>query len=259
MLYCLPKVKSSKYCAQRTIHCIPLVSHPTTKPNSPSDLHLLRTFVNGDESFKDRESWTPVCLPKFNDASFLFLHISFGAKNDQTDKDMCPKLCVILASASEDDFHTMRNYREDLIAAMVRQNALDLITAAVKRKGYTVKDIESLNDIQVSHFLYKNGDSHLMTSTNFIAPYDDVKEQKRLYRIYECAAKRIQKSSKPHRVYLQVGVKETVICWWTPGFQLFATFSPFENRMKCIHGCNRIISWIATQENVIFMKDGPVW
>ena len=32
----------------------------------PADLHLLFNLVNSSESFKHAESWTPVCLPKFN-------------------------------------------------------------------------------------------------------------------------------------------------------------------------------------------------
>ena len=32
----------------------------------PADLHLILNLVNSTESFKHSESWTPVCLPKFN-------------------------------------------------------------------------------------------------------------------------------------------------------------------------------------------------
>ena len=32
----------------------------------PADLHLILNLVNSTEAFKHAESWTPVCLPKFN-------------------------------------------------------------------------------------------------------------------------------------------------------------------------------------------------
>lgn len=30
------------------------------------DLHLIINLVNASESFKEAESWTPICLPKFD-------------------------------------------------------------------------------------------------------------------------------------------------------------------------------------------------
>ena len=32
----------------------------------PADLHLIFNLVNSSESFKLSESWTPICLPKFD-------------------------------------------------------------------------------------------------------------------------------------------------------------------------------------------------
>jgi len=32
----------------------------------PVDLHLIFNLVNSSESFKAAESWTPICLPKFD-------------------------------------------------------------------------------------------------------------------------------------------------------------------------------------------------
>jgi vacuolar fusion protein MON1 len=32
----------------------------------PLDLHLIFNLVNSSESFKTAESWTPICLPKFD-------------------------------------------------------------------------------------------------------------------------------------------------------------------------------------------------
>jgi hypothetical protein len=32
----------------------------------PADLHLILNLVNSSESLKAAESWTPICLPKFD-------------------------------------------------------------------------------------------------------------------------------------------------------------------------------------------------
>merc|ERR1711976_912606 len=41
----------------------------------PADLHLIFNLVNSSESFKHAESWTPVCLPKFNSSGFMHAHV----------------------------------------------------------------------------------------------------------------------------------------------------------------------------------------
>ena len=43
----------------------------------PADLHLLFNLVNSSESFKNSESWTPICLPKFDSTGFLHAHVSY--------------------------------------------------------------------------------------------------------------------------------------------------------------------------------------
>lgn len=40
----------------------------------PSDIHLVLNLVQSSESFKTAESWTPICLPKFDSRySHLFV------------------------------------------------------------------------------------------------------------------------------------------------------------------------------------------
>lgn len=44
----------------------------------PSDLHLLFNMMESSTSYRNvPESWSPVCLPKFNPKGFLYAHVSF--------------------------------------------------------------------------------------------------------------------------------------------------------------------------------------
>ena len=51
----------------------------------PADLHLIFNLVNSSESFKLSESWTPICLPKFDSRYVLLIHtirkVKFLSKN----------------------------------------------------------------------------------------------------------------------------------------------------------------------------------
>ncbi|KAI9494511.1 vacuolar fusion protein MON1 [Zychaea mexicana] len=58
----------------------------------PSDLHLLFNMLTGSTTFHAAESWTPLCLPKFNSKGFLHAYICYIAKDVSivmisTDKD----------------------------------------------------------------------------------------------------------------------------------------------------------------------------
>ena len=51
-------------------------------------IHLLMNFVSSSSSFRTGESWTPVCLPRFNDRGFLHAHVCYVAKD----------VCLVLLS-----------------------------------------------------------------------------------------------------------------------------------------------------------------
>ena len=56
-------------------------------------------FVNGSTAFRASESWTPVCLPKFNDSGFLHSYVCFIA----------PDVCLLLISTKQDVFYEFSN------------------------------------------------------------------------------------------------------------------------------------------------------
>ena len=65
-----------------------LVTLLRPKRNSlhPDDVLLIMNTVASSASFREDEAWLPICLPRFNDAGFLYAHISF----------VFPELCLVL-------------------------------------------------------------------------------------------------------------------------------------------------------------------
>ena len=41
------------------------------------DLHLIFNLVSGSTSFHTAESWTPICLPRFDNSGYLYAHVSY--------------------------------------------------------------------------------------------------------------------------------------------------------------------------------------
>lgn len=55
-------------------------------------------------SFKSAESWTPICLPKFNDTGFLHTYVSY-LPNDSP-------ACLLLFSTDKEKFFELQQCQE---------------------------------------------------------------------------------------------------------------------------------------------------
>lgn len=65
----------------------------------PADLHLIQNLVSSSESFKTAESWTPICLPKFDANGFMHGHVSYLSEDCQA--------CLLLLTVDRDVFFTL--------------------------------------------------------------------------------------------------------------------------------------------------------
>lgn len=65
----------------------------------PADLRLMFNLIECSESFKTAESWTPICLPKFDANGYLYAHVSYLADDCQA--------CLLLLSVERDVFYTL--------------------------------------------------------------------------------------------------------------------------------------------------------
>lgn len=63
-------------------------------------------MVDCSESFKAAESWTPICLPKFDSDGFLHAHISYLADDCQA--------CLLLLSVEKDSFFVLSEAKQKI-------------------------------------------------------------------------------------------------------------------------------------------------
>eukprot|EP01114_Cavostelium_apophysatum_P019135 TRINITY_DN6078_c0_g1_i1.p1 TRINITY_DN6078_c0_g1~~TRINITY_DN6078_c0_g1_i1.p1 ORF type:complete len:540 (+),score=106.62 TRINITY_DN6078_c0_g1_i1:38-1621(+) len=212
----------------------------------PADIHLIMNFVNASTAFKSGESWTPLCLPKFNDQGFLHAYICYLAED----------VCLLLMSAKQDSFFEFATCKNTIVQGLTKSGALDAIIKSVKNNLYSVSEV---GIPQLLHFFYKSKGNTQSTTPRLEGPYVTRQEKKRLFRMYQRIHKRIHKFKRPHKVQYQIGQSETMVGWVTDGFELYATFSPLEPRGACIKSCNDILKWIKGEESSLFILDSPVW
>lgn len=96
----------------------------------PADLHLIFNMVSASTSFKTAESWTPLCLPRFNNTGFLHAHVSY------IDEDCTA--CLLLISNNKDAFFELSKCRTQIVQNLSANGCLAAISQAQARSNYRV-------------------------------------------------------------------------------------------------------------------------
>lgn len=68
------------------------------------DLHIIQNLVDSSESLKTAESWTPICLPKFDANGYMHGHVSYLAEDCQA--------CLLLLTVDRDVFFVLSEAKQ---------------------------------------------------------------------------------------------------------------------------------------------------
>ncbi|KAL0050904.1 hypothetical protein WJX82_009701 [Trebouxia sp. C0006] len=140
----------------------------------PHDLLLLANLVRSNESFKQAQTFTPVCLPHFNSAAFLhayvqYLHVSGG-------------VCLVLLSSQAESFFKLADAAQQVHRQLKQPGVLQAIVSVTEHE--TGGGLLSIADLppqcgggQVGvtpllHFLYKSPTRGQVIMPAFDAPLD---------------------------------------------------------------------------------------
>lgn len=214
---------------------------------NPVDLHLIFNLVNASESFKDAQSWTPVCLPKFNNKGYLYAHIAY--------LDAASEICLLLITNKDDMFHTLSECHYKIKQRLVKYKTLPAISNSLHH-DYDINDV-AISELR--HFLYKSRSSAQYTSPKYIAPYDTIEDQDRLFSLYQFIHRRIHSSSNPLKIFFHVGQNETLLGWVNAGFELIAVFGPLITKPIAINAINKLFKWIKKEEDRLFIRNSPTF
>jgi len=91
------------------------------------DLHIIQNLVDSSESLKTAESWTPICLPKFDSNGYMHGHVSYLAEDCQA--------CLLLLTVDRDVFFVLSD------AKQVRFKIKNILNIMSTNVMYVWKDI----------------------------------------------------------------------------------------------------------------------
>jgi hypothetical protein len=81
----------------------------------------------------------------------------------------------------------------------------------------------------------------------------------RLMGLYQYLHHRIHSPARPLKILFHVGMKETVLGWVTPGFELYAVFGPLVTKPVAISAVNKLLRWIKHEEDRLFILSSQVY
>ncbi|KAJ0171835.1 hypothetical protein K1T71_012598 [Dendrolimus kikuchii] len=238
----------------------------------PSDIHLLFNLVRSSESFKTAESWTPICLPKFDATGFLHGHVSYISEDCQA--------CLLLLTVQRDAFFPLSQAKHTIADKMRRSNCLIAINEALNRNENlpTTNPLKHIAIPEIRHFMYKcKSTAQLFTSDpisldrlqDYRLRHKEggdicVKKIEKLsdidyVRNYREFVSKIHCTSTPAKLIFRSNSNDTVLAWVTNGFELYVTFDPLMEKDQAIKAVDRLLRWIKNEEQRIFIMNAPTF
>ncbi|KAA3489550.1 protein SAND-like [Gossypium australe] len=171
------------------------------KQSSPDSLHYLHGLCRTAESF------SPICLPRYNPMAFLYAYVHFFDVNTY----------LMLLTTSSDAFYHLKDCRIRIEAVLLKSNVLSEVQRSMIDGGMRVEDLpvgplprsgssphlgqQTLTSESPErprepfigiggpaglwHFIYRSIYLDQYVSSEFSPPLNSLQQQKRLYRAYQ--------------------------------------------------------------------------
>jgi len=208
----------------------------------PSDLHLIFNLVSASTAFQTAESWTPICLPRFDNSGYLYAHVSYLDDN-------CPA-CLLLLSTDRNAFFTLSECKMKIMERLEKHKCIEHLSKAAKQGTYS---IDQIGIPELWHFIYKSKSTSQFTSPEIGPPYITPEDKERLYGQYLYLHHRIHSSVRPLKMLCYSSNEEMLIGFVTSGFELYASFSPLTCKSTAMNAIHKLLRWIRKEEEILFI------
>ncbi|KAL3653030.1 Vacuolar fusion protein mon1 [Castilleja foliolosa] len=243
----------------------------------PDDILLLSNFIMSSESFRTSESFSPICLPRYNPMSFLYAYVHYF------DIDTY----LVLLTTSSDAFYHLKDCRIRIETVLVESNVLSEVQRSLIDGGMHVGDLLADPTSRAGamspylgqprpaadspgrfadgfagvggpaglwHFIYRSIYLDQYVSSEFSSPINSLRQQKRLYRAYQKLYTSMHdKEIGPHKTQFRRDEDYVLLCWVAQDFELYAAFDPLADKALAIKICNRVCQWVKDVENEVFL------
>ncbi|KAL1497526.1 hypothetical protein ABEB36_008470 [Hypothenemus hampei] len=205
----------------------------------PADLHLVFNLVQATESLKYSESWTPLCLPRFDNSGFLYAHVSYLSEDCQA--------CLMLLTVERDVFFPLSNAKQKIVEKLRISGCMEHINASLLAMEESAL---ASGFSELRHYLYKCKSTAQFYQPALSPPY--TKDKIKLMELYKRAYQKMHCSTRQLKLSFERSFDEVVFSWDTKGFELYAIFEPLIDTQKVIHCVSKLLDWIKKREDKLF-------
>ncbi|SBT79894.1 vacuolar fusion protein MON1, putative [Plasmodium malariae] len=150
------------------------------------DIIILINMITSMKSFKNAESWTPICLPIYNPNLFLYAYINYIKKK------IC---CVYICSyASSRDFFHLSRHTSMIETMLLSSGCYDEIVKASNSSPFVLPEI----GIDIIHLCYYI--PYLKQYYSSKISHDKIK---RIFRVYQKCDDILKDSKLPAQIYIE--------------------------------------------------------
>ncbi|XP_066154719.1 vacuolar fusion protein MON1 homolog [Euwallacea fornicatus] len=205
----------------------------------PADIHLIFNIVQATESFKYSENWTPLCLPRFDNSGYLYVHVSYLAEDCQA--------CLLLLTVEKDVFFPLSNAKQKIVEKLRINGSMQHINTSLS----TLEESALASGFpELRHYLYKCKSTAQFYQPAVCPPYS--KDKVKLIELYKRAHQKTHCNSRPLKLSFERSSEEVVFSWDTKGFELYVVFEPLIDTASAILCVTKLLNWIKKKEDKLF-------
>ncbi|CRG95234.1 vacuolar fusion protein MON1, putative [Plasmodium gallinaceum] len=200
------------------------------------DIIILINMITSMKSFKNAESWTPICLPIYNPNLFLYAYINYIRKK------IC---CVYVCSyASPRDFFYLSRHTSTIESMLMSTGCYDEIVKASDNSPFTLPEIHGIDIIHLCYYI-----PYLKQYYSSKISHDKIK---RIFRVYQKCDDILKDSKLPAQIYIECEY-EKFYCIKTNLYHLYLSV-PFHVKVND-DSINEILRVIAIYHKEIFINN----
>ncbi|CAL8471447.1 g10989 [Coccomyxa elongata] len=233
------------------------LAQPRAHALHAEDLLLLSSFVLGSDSFRAAaESFSPICLPRFNPSAFLHAYVHY--------LDPESGVCLVLLSSRQDAFHRLSDSAARLQRQLAESGVPQAIERALEAPGQGRLHIPSMpaavgggafGSTALQHFLYKAPARGQYVMPAFAAPLTIPELQQEVMPAYARvhAAMFGDGGDVRQRVHFTRDNSRVALAYTGAEYEVYAQFDTLLDRNAAVAICQRLCAWIKGQHAELFV------
>ncbi|KAK9807508.1 hypothetical protein WJX72_001125 [[Myrmecia] bisecta] len=240
------------------------LAQPRASPMHPLDLLLLSNFVRSTDSFRQSESFSPVCLPYFQPAGHMHAYINYLHQE--------AGLCLVLLSSQPEQFYTVcpeiaQAAQEQLASTGVTEAVAAAMHDDAHRGRLHIADLPkaagggSVGTTPLLHFLYKVPSRGQFIMPAICAPLDTQSARQALMPAYARVHAAMFRASEggasaglaPQRVHYSQDSERTMLAYVSPEYEVYAVYDALTDKQTAVQLCHKLGSYIKSQQTDLFV------